>query len=246
MAVAKTSEVNGTAKDATTNADQNVKAKAGMISDVKNLYEGKPDRRGKSTWVDKIPDDIEEAAENAESARYALLIRNKKCYDGRKSLEMDSIVVQSPLLKQALEQILKDYPGITTSLDRLTFQAPFKPFIHRWSRLVDALDSEDDEETKAHLKLLHNTMEVELKDDLRARDDYILNKVITWDTAWMIFEPGTVVFGQDDKQDCAFRLKNGSYVETRCGNAFALDCEKIDWGTCFRSFPFLSKHLLGA
>ena len=50
-------------------------------------------------------------------------------------------------------------------------------------------------------------MEAELKDDLKAKDDYVLNKVIIWDTAWMIFEPGTVVFGQDDKQDCAFRFE---------------------------------------
>ena len=45
----------------------------------------------------------------------------------------------------------------------------------------------------------------------------------------MIFEPGTTVFKVEDKQICAFRLKNGSYVETRCGPAFALNCEKVDW-----------------
>lgn len=98
--------------------------KVGMISDVKNLYEGKPDSRGRSTWVDKYPDDLEEVAENAETARYALLVRNKKSYDGRKKLEMDSVIVQSPLLNKALGPVLDDYPGVTTSLDRLTFKAP--------------------------------------------------------------------------------------------------------------------------
>lgn len=242
MVVTKNPEVNGASNDVVNGTEQKSKVKAGMITNVKNLYEGKPDSRGRSTWVDKYPDDIEEAAENAETARYALLIRNKKCYDGRKTLQMDSIIVQSPLLKVALGQVLKDYPGVTTALDRLTFKAPFKPFIHRWSKLVDALKDEKDDETKDHLDLLYRTMEAELKDDLKARDDYILNKVITWDTAWMIFEPGTVVFGQDDKQDCAFRLKSGSYVETRCGNAFALECEKIDWDG--ESFGFASTRLL--
>ncbi|KAG7005153.1 hypothetical protein G7Y79_00021g050200 [Physcia stellaris] len=190
-----------------------------MITDLKNLYEGKPDRRGRSTWVDKYLDDIEEAAEHAETACYALIVRNKKCYDSRKQLEMDSIIVQSPLLKVALGQILKDYPGITTTLDRLTFEAPFKPFIHRWSKLVDVLKNEKNEETKEHLNLLYRTMEAELKDDLKARDDYVLNK-----------------------QDCAFRLKSGSYVETRCGNAFALDCEKVDWDG--ENFGLASTRLL--
>ncbi|KAL8909443.1 MAG: hypothetical protein Q9171_005041 [Xanthocarpia ochracea] len=203
--------------------------KVGMITDVKNLYEGKPDSRGRSTWVDKYPDDLEEAAENAETARYALLIRNKKSYDGRKKLEMDSIVVQSPLLKQALGRVLKDYPGVTTSLDRLTFKAPFKPLVHRWANLVSALEEEKDDEAKSHLDLFHRTMKEELHDDLKARDDYILNRVITWSTCWMIFEPGTTVFAIDDNENRALRLKNGSYVSTQCGNAFALDCEYVDW-----------------
>ncbi|KAL8796535.1 MAG: hypothetical protein Q9195_001209 [Heterodermia aff. obscurata] len=227
------SEVNG--------EDTKVKNNAGMISDVKNLYEGKRDNRGRFTWVDTYPDDIEEAAENAETARYALLIRNNKSFDSRKKFEINSIVVQSPLLKLALATILKDYPGITTTLDRLTFSAPFKPFVHRWSKLADTLKDEKDEKTKAHLELLYTTMEAELKDDLKARDDFIVNKVITWDTAWMIFEPGTIVFGQNENQDCAFKVKGGSYVETKYGNAFALDCEKIDWDG--ENFGFASNRL---
>lgn len=227
--VEATVTANGTISGVSGGAELKPKVKAGMISDVKNLYEGKPDSRGRTNWVDKYPDDIEEAAENAETARFALLVRNKKCYDGRKTLQIDSIIVQSPLLKAALGQVLKDYPGVTTTLERLTFKAPFRQFVHRWAKLVEALENEADEETKAHLDLLHRTMEAELKDDLKARDDFILNKVITFETLWMIFEPGSIVFGQDERQDCAFRLKEGRYVETRCGNAFQLDCEKIDW-----------------
>lgn len=200
-------------------------AKPGMISDVKNLYQTKPDARGKSTWVDKYPDDLEEAAENAETARYPLLIRNKKCYDGRKKLQIDSIVVQSPLLKVILGTVLKDYPGITTSLDRLTFQAPFEPFVHRWSQFSEAVRTEEDLETKAHLDLFYKTLEHELTDAIKARDDFILNGVITYDTCWMIFEPGTVVFAVEDKQKVAVRLKNGAYV----GNAYRLNCEYVDW-----------------
>ena len=242
MAVTGASEATGNATDGVNGTGTKVKTKAGMIPDVKNLYEGKPDKRGRSTWVDVYPNDLEEAAENAETARYALLIRNKKSYNGRKKLEMDSVIVQSPLLKRALGEVLKDYPGITTTLDRLTFSAPFKPFVHRWSKLVRALEDEKDAETKDHLGLLYRTMEAELKDDLKAREDFIVNKVITWDTAWMIFEPGTVVLGQKEKQDCAFRLNCGSYVETRCGNAFALDCEQIDWDG--EHFGFASHRLL--
>ncbi len=214
----------------TTNGEaSSPEVKPGMITDVKNLYQSKPDNRGKTTWVVAYPDDLEEAAENAETARYALLIRNSKCYDGRKKLQIDSIVVQSPLLKEVLGKVLKNYPGITTTLDRLTFKAPFQPFVHRWRNLLEALESEQDPETKSHLRLFHQVLEAELRDDLKARDDFILNGVITYTTMWMIFEPGTLVFSVKDGQNCAAKLTNGNYQQTRCGNCYALSCQMVDW-----------------
>ena len=212
-----------------TNVESSTVVKPGMISDIKNLYQSKPDSRGKTTWVDKYPDDLEEAAENAETAKYALVIRNNKCYDGRKKLQIESIIVQSPLLKDVLGTVLKDYPGITTSLDRLTFKEPFQPFVHRWKNLCEALEKAQDPETKAHLDLFHRILEAELHDDLKARDDFILNGVITFQTVWMILEPGTIVFSYKDGQPCAAKFNSGSYGSNRCGNYYNLNCQIIDW-----------------
>ena len=209
--------------------DEKSNIKPGMIGDIRNLYQSKPDDRGRTTWVEEYPDDLTKAAENAESAKYALLIRNKKCYNGRKSLEIDSIVIQSPLLKTSLGQVLKGYPGITTTLDRLTFSAPFKPFVHRWKNLVHVLEQESDPEAKAHLTLLHRVLEQELRDDLKALDDYILNGVITFSTCWMIFEPGVLVYGVKDGQPAVAKLSDGSYCKTRCGMIFSLPCTMVDW-----------------
>lgn len=204
-------------------------AKAGVIPEVKYLYQGKPDSRGESTWVDKYPDDLEEAAENAETARYAFLIRNKKCYDGRKKLQIDSIVIQSPLLKNALGVILKDYPGVTASLDRLAFDPPSMPFVHRWSRLVDAVANEKEPETKSHLELLHKILEGELSDQIKMRDDFIRNGVITYHACWMLFEPGMTVFSIFDGDKRAFKLIGGSYEKTQVGDIYLLSCQAIDW-----------------
>lgn len=202
---------------------------AGMIPDIKNLYEAKPDHRGRSTWVDKYPDDLEEVAENAETARYALIIRNKKCYDGRKKLQIDSIVVQSPLLKKALRYVLKDYPGITTLLARLTFAAPFEPFIHRWSRLIEVMENEEDPQTKEHISLFYKTLQGELQDDLKARDDFLLHGITTFDECWMIFEPGSMIFNTSGGHKSVIRLSDASYATHNNGLAFRLNCKLIDW-----------------
>ena len=84
---------------------------AGMACDLMNLYQ-KEDDRGRKSWTDKYPDNLDEAAENGTTAKFAILVRNKKSYDPRKKLEVDSIVVQSPLLKAALATVLKHYPGV--------------------------------------------------------------------------------------------------------------------------------------
>lgn len=84
--------------------------KIGMACDTKSLY-AKEDEQGRTTWTITYPDDLEEAAENDETALFAILVRKKKSFDPRKKLEIDSIVVQSPLLKTALSTVLKGYPG---------------------------------------------------------------------------------------------------------------------------------------
>lgn len=202
---------------------------SGMKCDIKNLYQGPEDRRGRFTWIDKYPTDLEDPAENAESARYALLVRNRKCFDGRKKLELDSLVVQSPLLKEVLGVVLKDYPGVTTGLDRLTFSAPFQPFVHRWERLVQAKEEATDVQTKRHVDLLHDTLEAELSDTIKAKKDLVSHNVITFDYVWTIFEPADFLYTSIDNTDRSVQLESASYQMTRHGKAFVLDCEEVDW-----------------
>jgi hypothetical protein len=101
--------------DAEDNADGEAKdaekvIKVGMECDLKHLYQ-KEDDKGRTSWTDVYPEDLDEAAENEMTARFAILVRNKKSFDSRKKLEIDSIVIQSPLLKNVLSRVLKDYPG---------------------------------------------------------------------------------------------------------------------------------------
>jgi len=94
---------------------------AGMKCCLRNLYEGEPNRRGRVSWTINYPKDLDDPPENADSAQYALIARNKKSFDGRRKLRVESIVVQSPLLKNVLGGVLEGYPGTTTSLERLEF-----------------------------------------------------------------------------------------------------------------------------
>ncbi|KAK3061854.1 hypothetical protein LTS18_005308, partial [Coniosporium uncinatum] len=116
----------------------------GMKCNSKKLYAGREDKKGRFHWQTTIPKDVGSAVESYKTAKWALLVRYVKVYgDPRKVLEIHSIVIQSPVLKKLLRQVLKGYPGVTVELKRLEFAGKMEPLIHRWPQLQDAVSKID-------------------------------------------------------------------------------------------------------
>ncbi|KAI1266462.1 P-loop containing nucleoside triphosphate hydrolase protein [Xylariaceae sp. FL1019] len=201
----------------------------GMICERKDLYQ-KFDKHGKTTWTEEFPDDLDEAVENEKTEKYALLVRNCKSYDSRKKLEIDSITIQSPLLKKVLREVLKDYPGVTTSLARLIFTAPFKPFVHRWEQLNAAFNDALDEDTKAHLTLLRDIIYDEIKNVIASTEDYTKNNVVTYEHIWAMFQPGSLIYATRLGKPVIARLKDADFTShSALGACFQVRCDRVDF-----------------
>ena len=186
----------------------------GSLAEIKNLYQ-KKDKDGQYQWVTEYPDDVVEAAENSETAKFALLVRQKKSYDSRKKFEIDSVIIQSERLKESLGVVFAGYPGITTNLKRLVFKAPFHPFVHRWSKLTELVESTDEGEAADHLKLFRDVLHGELKDAISAKNDLIANGVITYEFLWTMFEPGCLVYSTDEGHERVYSLSHSDYTTDR-------------------------------
>ncbi|KAH8704611.1 P-loop containing nucleoside triphosphate hydrolase protein [Phaeosphaeriaceae sp. PMI808] len=183
------------------------------------------------TWTADEPKDIK-PAENEETAGHAVLIRYQKSGDSRKKYEIHSLIIQSPELKIALGEILRDYPGVFCNLDRLVFPAPFEPFVHRWGALLKYMERDDlDATAKDHLQVLYGILGKELADVIKAFDDYVANGVVTFEHAWIIFQPAAVVLaGNKPKEFFGMRLNHGYYTENCDGiKVYQLSCECVDW-----------------
>jgi hypothetical protein len=224
-----------TPKSDTSTPDPALKdAPVGSISDIKSLYQGKEDSRGRAQWLDKYPDDAEEAAENEMTAKYALIARKTKCFNGRKKFDIDSIIINSPALKSVLGIVFEKYPGVTCELDRLVFEKPFEPFVHRWTEFKRAVEEEKDEKTREHLELLLGLLKEELKDTIKAVEDYFVHGVTTFEHLWAIFQPGAVVYTRTGGTPKAMEFSYGEYIKTQCGPAYQLCLEPVGWaGTEF-------------
>jgi hypothetical protein len=204
-------------------------ATAGSISDIKDLYQGPEDAQGRAQWLDKYPEDAEEAAENQETEKYALIARKKKCFDGRKKFDIDSIIVQSPDLKKVLGKVFDKYPGVTCELDRLIFSAPFEPFVHRWTEFTNSVETERAGKAKDHLEILHSLLKEELKDVIKALEDYVVHGVTTYLHLWVIFQPGAVVYTRSGGTPKAITFYSGEYTKTDCGPCYQLCLEPVGW-----------------
>ncbi|KAF4633671.1 hypothetical protein G7Y89_g4442 [Cudoniella acicularis] len=199
----------------------------GMKCKAKDFY---PNKDGE--WTQDYPFFIQEAAEDDETAQYAILKRNEKSSDTRKKLSLHSVVVQSPLIKKVLGKVFKGYAGITTELERLEFEKPFEPFVHRWERFRIARYEETDLETKEHLELLWDVLEKELRLTLAKQRDLVSNGVMTYDYLWTLFEPGTLVFMEAGDVERVVRA-DSYYYSAHC-NTFNLDSRFVEWaGTEF-------------
>lgn len=179
-----------------------------------------------ASWS-KNPPEVEEAAESEESAQYALILRHTKCYDGRRTLDLHSVVIQSEPLKKILGNVLHKYPGVTTTLERLEFSKPFKPLVHRWEALSKAREEEEDETAKKHVDLFYKILEEELRDTLDRKKDLICNGVITHNLIWSIFEPGDLVISVIGDRTRGYQFSSAS-----------LDCRTGEWDLRTRYIDF--------
>jgi hypothetical protein len=129
----------------------------GMKAETLDLYEGPPRCQCCVNWVEEYPKDVKESIEAAEGAQqYALLLRYKRTHKefNMEPLELDSVVIHSPIIKAVLKDVLAGYQGITLQLENLNFTAPFAPFFHRWRELEHAAKSQTEELGQKHMKLL--------------------------------------------------------------------------------------------
>jgi len=202
----------------------------GSISSIKNLFQLSKDSDGENKWVDKPPENVPEPGENQETAKFAVIVRNIKSTDSLKTLEAHSIIIQSPWLKKALgRHVLKDYPGVTCELSRLEFQAPFKPFVHRWAELLNYKNRKNlDETMRKHVNLLYDVLKHEIGDKIKVYEDYVLTGVITYEHLWMIFQPGGTLISENGPM-AAFELESSEYIKNDDGEFLRLKCEYVSW-----------------
>ncbi|KAI8276246.1 hypothetical protein K4K56_001138 [Colletotrichum sp. SAR 10_98] len=201
----------------------------GQTPEVKEFYR----KSRRDLWEDWAPEYVGLAGSAAASAKFALIARrevNVEATDGN-VLALHSVIVNSPHIKRALGDVFQGYPGVSTTLKKVEFKAPFQPFFHRWRALQKCVEDAEgaDELAKQHVKLLYDVLAPEIKPQIERARDLRKNEVVSFDYLWTLFEPDTEAYARVDDQDRLFLIKNARYEPRSDGSVvFTLKCQFVD------------------
>jgi len=197
----------------------------GMRPEIKQLY--RPDDR--STWDEWKPGNVRTDVEAGSYAQECVLIVRREPHPSNNNqAALQSITVQSPLIKKVLDTTFEGFEGLNTQLKQLTFKAPFHPFYYRWHRFEKLCQDEQDQDTKKHLDLLYAIISKEILPHIEAMEDLTKNKVMSFEYLWTIFAPGMEVYTKIDDQDRIVLLRDCRYGANLSGEFFSLECRYID------------------
>lgn len=199
----------------------------GLRPETKQLY--RPDDR--SVWGEWTPAVIN-VGTNVEAGSYAqecaIIVRREPHPSNNNQPALHSLTVQSALIKKVLARTFEGFEGLNTQLKQLTFNAPFHPFYYRWHRFEKLRQDERDPNTQQHLELLYAVISKEIVPHIKAMQDFITNKVISFEYLWTIFAPGMEVYTCIDGQDRILLLRESRYGASMSGEFFSLECQYID------------------
>ncbi|KAF2135366.1 uncharacterized protein K452DRAFT_330132 [Aplosporella prunicola CBS 121167] len=207
--------------------DNETNTEPGMLCQSYNLYEGKSEYSQCINWVDQIPFDMRVAEAEDKKDGAAVISEGIK-----RKTKIHSIVVQSPFIKKALQEVLRGYPGLDLDEEKLNFRSPFEPFVHRWKQWQSAIQKEGTNfEVKEHLSLLNEILRNELKEALESIRHFEIHGKITFEHLWCIYRPGSLLsdHGEEDRR-CLYRLLTVKHVKPFLGDEFyRVTVNSIDW-----------------
>ncbi|OJJ96274.1 hypothetical protein ASPACDRAFT_2797, partial [Aspergillus aculeatus ATCC 16872] len=170
-------------------------------------------------WTKQIPKDLTEPVESLEAVKSPMIVRWTKDEDAR--WQARSFTLQSEEIKQALTPAFAGYAGITMTLETLTFEYPYVPFVRRWQQFCQTREDTQNPTIRSYLDLLHQLLETGVGDILTRRADLLKNGVITHDLLWTVFNPQTVLFsagsGTPRAYECVDSFTHGQdgFVEVK-------------------------------
>ncbi|KAF3934426.1 hypothetical protein ABW19_dt0209334 [Dactylella cylindrospora] len=147
-----------------------------------------------------------------------------------------TIDIKSRPVRDALKEMIVDYPGISFSTSIVTLKFPLHVLWYYQKQLNELADEEAKKESVlgTHLATLMKFLNDEFAPINKEYKSLTAEGLITYELAWTLFQPGIQVYTTLFAQQRVLKLKSFQYTSNQCGAFGALQSSYVDYdGTKF-------------
>lgn len=126
---------------------------------------------------------------------FAFTFRRTYIPDQGEKGAFSDIEIQDEQLIQLLKELIGKYPGLTFDTDMISMLTPFPALIHHWETLKKYTLEHPEEKVSKDLENLLNRAKnaPELEAYFKLKDSTDVTKVVTFETLWTAFAPGSLI-----------------------------------------------------
>ena len=190
---------------------------------------------------DQLPSDTVSEVSNVQDTSCAFILRKNVDANSREENDGELEIVSRDLWS-LLKTILSHYPYHIFQGDPVTINSPYEGLILNWAKLEKAANEssteEKDDQARKDLKLLLDTIssgsgDQKLDKYFKIRDSHKEQKLVTFETLWTLFAPGTLVYGKpflgEDQVFIVYDNLNPWPINGRKTSTWTLQCWTYDW-----------------
>ncbi|KAJ6571786.1 P-loop containing nucleoside triphosphate hydrolase protein [Mycena capillaripes] len=134
----------------------------------------------------------------------------------KEKVEQTTVEVYSQHLRKTLAKVINTYPGISFNTEHISLTLPAESLYHYLSELrAEAETLQDGSVELEHLNILLNFIETQFANTIEQVNNLRPQNLVSYDTLWTLFRPGTIIHSKVRGYDRAFKLE--SYYTVRCG-----------------------------
>ena len=215
------------------------------VKEYEARYNLKMERITKAVERKKEADEDEK-----ESRKYAM--RSYKYYAPNGELQSEEVEIHSPHIIKALQDTIKDYPGLTLSAEVLMISGNPRCIFHYRKEIAKYRDELNDGIAKLHVTLALDFMQREFRGSIkkyeilveRALSHPSIKPSIEFKDVWMVFKPGDLILAGTHEKLQLLKLDEVAYYGGTCpkwriwGWYFTHDGQAF--GYCQKSFDIAS------
>ncbi|KAH7176177.1 P-loop containing nucleoside triphosphate hydrolase protein [Dactylonectria macrodidyma] len=123
-----------------------------------------------------------------------------------------SIEAQSPRLQKLLDVVFQDYPSWYPDATPYAVGPPFKPYVHRWNKILE-LGEGLDEKIADEVQLLRGALEPLISSHLADLSRARAKGTISFESLWLILSPGCLMVSCEKGYTCLSKLVTVEFVQ---------------------------------